>query len=60
MGGVFNTVNGVPASNIAGWDGSTWTALGQGVDYPVCSIVGHNDEGSDRALYAGGNSAQTI
>ncbi len=30
-GGVFDTIGGVPASNIAAWNGSTWSALGTGI-----------------------------
>lgn len=31
-GGMFSKAGDVPASNIARWDGSTWSALGKGVD----------------------------
>ncbi|MBK8365940.1 MAG: T9SS type A sorting domain-containing protein [Bacteroidetes bacterium] len=29
--GYFNNINGVPASGIAKWNGSTWSALGNGI-----------------------------
>ena len=31
-GGLFNAAGGVPASNIAAWNGTTWSALGAGVN----------------------------
>ncbi len=31
-GGLFDSAGGVPARNIAAWDGSKWTALGSGTD----------------------------
>jgi hypothetical protein len=59
--GRFATVGGVAASNIARWDGSSWTPLGGGVS----SIgVGTStdvralttfDDGTGTALHAGGN-----
>ena len=30
-GGFFNHAGGIPANNIARWDGSAWTALGEGI-----------------------------
>jgi hypothetical protein len=34
-GGSFDSVSGVPARNIAVWDGSAWHALGDGTDKQV-------------------------
>ena len=56
-GGEFTTAGGVPADNIATWDGSTWSALGAGIgaaggDVPVAALA---MRGSD--LYAGGDFA---
>jgi hypothetical protein len=31
-GGFFNTAGGIPAANIAKWNGSSWSALGSGMD----------------------------
>lgn len=39
IGGSFDSVNGVPALNIAVWDGSLWHALGEGVKGPVNAIA---------------------
>lgn len=50
IGGNFTTVQGVPASRIAKWNGSEWSALGVGVGGPVNSIA---ISGSD--VYVGGN-----
>ena len=31
-GGFFNSADGDPANNIARWDGSGWSAVGQGFE----------------------------
>ena len=54
VGGAFDTAGGVPASRIAKWDGSTWSALGAGVDARVLSLAVH-DDGTGPALFAGGS-----
>ncbi len=48
-GGNFTTAGGGPATNIAKWDGSSWSALGSGMDYEVSALA---VSGGD--LYAGG------
>jgi len=54
VGGVFTSINGVPANNIAMWNGSVWTALGSGIQGTVEAICSYNGN-----LYVGGgfNSA---
>jgi hypothetical protein len=47
--GQFTAADGNPANNIAKWDGSSWTALGSGVNHYVAALA---VSGSD--LYAGG------
>lgn len=37
-GGQFTTAGGVPASNIARWNGSSWVAMGTGFVNPVMSL----------------------
>jgi hypothetical protein len=54
VGGTFATAGAVPASYIAKWDGSSWSALGSGMDLPVLALTVF-DDGSGAALYAGGN-----
>jgi len=49
VGGEFTTAGGVSANRIAKWDGSTWSALGSGVDNTVYAIA---ISGSD--VYVGG------
>jgi hypothetical protein len=49
IGGTFQIVAGVFATNIAKWDGSSWSALGSGVNGVVNALV---VSGTD--LYAGG------
>ena len=50
IGGLFTTVGTVKAKNIAKWNGSTWSALGSGLDafVGVLALSGNN-------LYAGGS-----
>jgi hypothetical protein len=48
-GGEFTTAGGVPANNVAKWDGSAWSALGSGVNNDVFALTA---SGTD--LYAGG------
>jgi hypothetical protein len=50
IGGVFTIVGDVFARNIAKWNGSSWSALGSGVDNRVLALA---VSGSN--LYAGGN-----
>jgi hypothetical protein len=50
IGGNFASVDNVPAQNIARWDGSSWAALGSGVDGPVTTLAI-----SGTNLYAGGS-----
>jgi len=39
IGGSFDSVSGIPARNIAYWDGSLWHALGTGVNQPVNALA---------------------
>ncbi|QDU69628.1 hypothetical protein [Engelhardtia mirabilis] len=59
-GGDFTMAGGVPASNVARWDGSAWSDVGGGVgggpvNYvnAICSF----DDGTGPALYVGGRFA---
>ena len=38
-GGTFSEAGGVKAKNIAKWNGSKWSALGTGMDFPVYSLL---------------------
>jgi hypothetical protein len=49
-GGAFTAAGGVPASNIAKWDGSSWSAVGNGFDGTVNAIF----RAPNGSLYAGG------
>jgi len=53
-GGNFTTAGGVPASGIARWTGSSWVALGSGLNNAVRALAVYND-GSGPALYVGGS-----
>jgi hypothetical protein len=50
MGGSFDSVSGIPARNIAYWDGSVWHALGEGIKGQVYTLA--FDPGGE--LYAAG------
>jgi hypothetical protein len=52
-GGNFTNAFGVPANNIAKWNGSNWSALGSGLDLFVDALAVF-DDGSGPALYVGG------
>ncbi len=59
VGGVFHRAGDQAASNIAAWDGETWSALGSGVASEPGSIayvidLAVFDDGSGPALYVGG------
>lgn len=56
--GDFNVAGGVEAHNIARWDGSVWTPLGEGLTHTfsleVVFALAVFDDGTGPALYAGG------
>jgi hypothetical protein len=51
-GGRFGQAGGVFVSNIARWDGASWSPLGTGLPEDVPALLGF-DDGSGAALYAG-------
>jgi len=55
VGGRFNLAGGVAVStNIAKWDGTSWSSMGDGFDGDVHELVAF-DDGSGDALFALGN-----
>ena len=44
VGGLFDTVNGVSASSIAKFDGTSWSPVGMGVSGNVQSIISFNND----------------
>ncbi len=53
--GEFTTAGGIPASRIAKWNGSTWSAVGDGTNSAVWALTVFDDgSGKGPALYAGG------
>jgi hypothetical protein len=52
-GGMFTIAGGVPAANIAKWNGSSWSPVGGGMDDQVFGLCVF-DDGSGPALYAAG------
>ena len=61
VGGAFNTAGGMPANNVAAFDGSTWSDLGQGlgdpppVDASYVADLAQVDFGGGEVLTAIGN-----
>jgi len=53
VAGLFSSAGGMPASNIARWDGSTWTPLGSGLNQRANALC-EFDDGDGPVLYAGG------
>jgi hypothetical protein len=58
-GGIFTTAGGGTANRIARWDGSSWSALGSGMDNSVNALTEY-DDGLGPALYAGGGFSSAI
>src|SRR5262249_27899018 len=56
VGGSLSSAGGVVVSNIARWNGTSWSALGAGADAAVLALCVFNDGGGP-ALYAGGRFA---
>ncbi len=54
VGGSFNLAGGQPVANVAKWDGTSWSAVGDGFDSAVQELIVF-DDGSGDALYALGN-----
>ena len=42
--GTFTHAGGQPASNIAAWDGTAWSALGSGLNAPATSLTVYNGQ----------------
>jgi hypothetical protein len=53
-GGAFSSVGGVVADRVAKWNGSTWSALGTGLQVSVNALEPY-DDGNGPKLYAAGN-----
>ena len=44
IGGEFTGVSGIPARSVARWDGTTWQALGAGVDLEILALAVYQGE----------------
>jgi hypothetical protein len=49
VGGQFVNAGGISVNHIAKWNGTSWSAVGEGMDFPVYTLEVHGSE-----LYAGG------
>lgn len=58
IAGRFASVNGVPASHVAKWNGTNWSAVGGGITGTQVITLAVADDGSGPALYAGGSFSQ--
>lgn len=56
-GGTFSSIGGVPAVNIAKWNGNTWQALGNGLGVGPVDCLAAYDEGLGLKLFAAGEFA---
>lgn len=54
VAGTFSNIGGVPAANIAKWNGTSWSALGAGLSASAYSLAVF-DDGGGSALYVGGS-----
>lgn len=52
-GGTFTQAGGIPASNVARWNGSSWSPMASGLNGAVGALAVF-DDGSGPAVYAGG------
>ena len=62
VGGDFSTAGGSPANFVAQWNGSSWSPLGLGMDYPVLALAvsGSTLFAGGYFMTAGGNPANAI
>ena len=62
VGGLFDSIDGVAASSVARWDGSTWHPLGDGVDSNIWRLEPYRDGIVAAGLFrnAGGGPASRI
>jgi hypothetical protein len=55
IGGAFTTANGMAVNNIVRYDGTTWSALGSGIEGGAVRSMAVFDDGNGPALYVGGD-----
>ena len=63
VGGNFTSANGVPATNIARWNGSSWSAVGTGINngtVEALAVSGTNLYAGGYFTSAGGNAVTNI
>ena len=55
VAGTFDFAGGIPAANVAAWDGAAWSAIGSGFDDTVNGLAVFDDGVIGPRLYAGGS-----
>ena len=55
VAGLFDSIGGIAANNIAKYDGINWTALGNGITYPNSISYPNNSDCNIRSLYSYNN-----
>jgi hypothetical protein len=60
VGGLFSTVGGIAANSVARWNGSTWNALGAGVNNGLPAQVGALTVAPNGNVYAGGSFSSGV
>jgi trimeric autotransporter adhesin len=53
VAGTFSTAGGLPAANIARWDGAAWSPLGTGTNGPVHALSQHTADRGPELLIGG-------
>src|SRR6185436_17006602 len=61
-GGQFSTAGGSPANGIVKWNGSSWSAIGSGMNYGVFALAvsGSNVHAGGALTTAGGSAANYL
>jgi hypothetical protein len=54
VGGFFDTLGGLPAENMARWDGASWSAIMPGCDWYIYGMAAHDFDGNGPMIFVGG------
>ncbi|MEM7483436.1 MAG: hypothetical protein AAF481_19920, partial [Acidobacteriota bacterium] len=59
-GGTFDSLGGIPLSNIARWSGTTWEPLGEGIGREIAGVPSAQSQVNALAVYDSGDGAELI